>query len=207
MIRAVQGYFKVGQSISNPINISFSNPQPIVNKQSDSFSGGYYYYAYFLKNTYQYKISITIGHYPLKKTMAMEWDISYTVRRYKQKLSLFDKLLGAKSNDSMYIRGDYLKTIDTSSTNEDELIAELSVSSIYLLEGLIKSYINGIFSGNSRQKIPVRTTIRRALTKILDKLVSMNLPSVFRHRLWGKNRDYNWCILEHEKKAPYMQPE
>ena len=82
----------------------------------------------------------------------------------------------------MYIRGDFLKTIDTSSTNEDELIAELSITSIYLLEDLKKSYINGIFSGNSRQKNSVRTTIRTARTKILDKLVSMNLPSVFRHR-------------------------
>lgn len=183
VISTVQGYFKVGQSISNPINISFSNPQPILNKQSDSFSGGYYY-AYILNNTYQYQISITIGHYHQKKKMATEWDISYTVRRYKQKLSLFDKLLGAKSHDSMYIRGDFLKTIDTSSTSEDELIAELSITSIYLLEDLIKSYINGIFSGNSRQKNPVRTTIRTVRTKILDKLVSMNLPSVFRHCLF-----------------------
>ncbi len=203
----VQSYFKVGQSLSNPINISFSNPQPILNKQSDSFSGGYYYNAYILKNIYKYQISITIGHDPLKKKKATKWDISYAVRRYKQKLSLFDKLLGAKSHDSMYIRGDFLKTIDTSSTNEDELIAELSVTSIYLMEDLIKSYINGIFSGNSRQKNPVRTTIRTARTKILDKLVSMNLSSVFRHCLWGKNRNYNWCILEHKKKAPYMQPE
>ena len=184
VISTVQGYFKVGQSISNPINISFSNPQPILNKQSDSFSGGYYYYAYILKNTYQYQISITIGHDPLKKKMATKWDISYAVRRCKQKLSLFDKLLGVKSYHSKYIKGDYLKTIDTSSTNQDELIAELSVSSIYLLEDLIKSYINGIFSGNSRQKNPVRTTIRTVRTKILDKLVSMNLPSVFRHCLF-----------------------
>ena len=136
-----------------------------------------------LNNIYKYQISITIGHDPIKKNKATKWDISYAVRRYKQKLSLFDKLLGAKSHDSKYIKGDYLKTIDTSSTNQDQLIAELSVSSIYLLEDLIKNYINGIFSGNSRQKIPVRTTIRMARTKILDKLVSMSLPSVFRHRL------------------------
>jgi len=184
MTSTVQSYFKVGQSLSNPINISFSNPQPILNKQSDSFSGGYYYNAYILNNIYKYQISITIGHDPLKKKKATKWDISYAVRRYKQKLSLFDKLLGAKSHDSKYIKGDYLKTIDTSSTNQDQLIAELSVSSIYLLEDLIKSYINGIFSGNSRQKNSVRTTIRTARTKILDKLVSMNLPSVFRHCLF-----------------------
>ena len=149
VISTVRGYFKL---MSNPTNISFSNPQPFLNKQSDSFSGGYYYYAYILKNTYQYQISITIGHYPQKKKMATEWYIYYTVKRYKQKLSLFDKLLGAKSHDSMYIRGDFLRTIDTSSTNEDELITELSITSIYLLEDLIKRYINGIFSGNSRQK-------------------------------------------------------
>jgi hypothetical protein len=115
--------------------------------------------------------------------MAAKWDISYAVRRYKQKLSLFDKLLGAKSYHSKYIKGDHLKTINTSNTSQDELIAELSVSSIYLLEDLIKNYINGIFPGDSGQKIPARTTRRPVHTKILDKLVSMNLLSVFRHRL------------------------
>ena len=183
MINNVQDYFRVGQLLSNPINISFSNPHPIFNKQSDSFSDGYYYYAYILKNGYKYQISITIDHDPLKSEMSTKWDISYGFRRYKQKRSLFDKLVGVKSYYSKYITGGYLKTIDTSSTNQDELIAELSVSSIYLLEDLIKDYINGIFSGNSRQKIPVKTTRGTARTKILDKLVSLKLPSVFRHRL------------------------
>ena len=72
----VQSYLKVGQSLSNSINISFSNPQPILNKQSDSFSGGYYYNAYILKNIYKYQISITIGHDPLIKKMATKWDIT-----------------------------------------------------------------------------------------------------------------------------------
>ncbi len=182
VISTVQGYFKVGQSISNPINIRFSNPQPILNKQSNSFSGGYYYNAYILKNIYQYQISITIGHDPIKKKMDRKWDIFYAVRRYKQKLSFFAKLFGAKPYDSMYVKGDYLKTIDTSSTNEDELIAELSVASIYLLEDLIKSYIDDILLVNSRQKKLGRAALKMARTKILDKLVSMNLPSVFRHR-------------------------
>lgn len=179
VISNVQGYFKVGQSLSNPINISFSNPQPILNKQSDSSSDGYYYYANILKNNYKYQISITIGHYPLKKKMDMEWDISYAVRRCKHKLSLSDKLTGVKSYHSEYVKGDYLKTIDASSTNQDDLITEISVSSIYLLEDLIEKYING----NSRQKNPVRTTRRTVHTKILEKLESMNLPSVFRHGL------------------------
>ena len=183
VISTVQGYFKVGQSLSSPVNISFSNPQQILDEQSDSFSGGYCYSAYILKNTYKYQISITVGHYPLNKKMAAKWDISYAVRRSKYKRLLFDKLLGAKSHDSMYIKGDYLKTIDTSNTNQDELVTELSVSSIYLLEDLIENYINGIFSGNSGQKIQVKTATRAACTKILDKLASLNLPSVFRHRL------------------------
>ena len=178
VINNVQGYFKVGQSLSNPINISFSNPQPILNEQSNSSSNGYYY-AYILKNNYKYRISITIGHSPLKKKMATEWDISYAVRRCKHKLSLSDKLTGVKSYHSEYVKGDYLKTIDASSTNQDDLITEISVSSIYLLEDLIKKYING----NLRQKNPVRTTRRTVHTKILEKLESMNLPSVFRHRL------------------------
>jgi hypothetical protein len=174
----VQGYFKVGQSLSNPINISFSKPQPILDEQSDSSSGGYYYYADILKNNYKYQISITIGHYPLKK-MATEWDISYAVRRCKHKLSLSDKLTGVKSHHSEYVKGDYLKTIDASTTNQDDLITEISVSSIYLLEDLIEKYING----NSRQKNTVRTTRGTVLTKIFEKLESMNLQSVFRHRL------------------------
>ena len=178
VVSNVQGYFKVGQSSSNPINISFSNPQPILNEQSDSSSDGYYN-AYILKNNYKYQISITIGHYPLKKKMATEWDISYTVRRCKHKLSLSDKLTGIKSHHSEYVKGDYLKTIDASSTNQDDLITEISVSSIYLLEDLIEKYING----NSRHKNMVRTTRRTVHTKILEKLESMNLPSVFRHRL------------------------
>lgn len=175
----VQGYFKVGQSLSNPNNIRFSNPQPILNEQSASSSDGYYYYAYIIKNNYKYQISITIGHYPLKKKMASEWDISYAVRRCKYKLSLSDKLTGVKSHHSEYVKGDYLKTIDALGTNQDDLITEISVSSIYLLEDLIEKYING----NSRQKNTVRTTRRTVHTKILEKLEAMNLPSVFRHRL------------------------
>lgn len=175
----VQGYFKVGQSLSNPINISFSNPQPILNEQSDSSSDGYYYHAYILKNNYKYQISITIGHYPLKKRMATEWDISYAVRRCKHKLSFSDKLTGIKSHHTEYVKGDYLKNIDASSTNKDDLITEISVSSIHLLEDLIKKYING----NLRQKNTVRKTRRTVLTKIHEKLEAMNLPSVFRHRL------------------------
>ena len=178
VINSVQGYFKVGQSLSSPINISFSNPQPILNEQSDSFSDGYYYSAYILKNNYKYKISITIGHYPLKKKMATEWDISYTVRRCKHKLSLYDKLTGIKSHHSEYVKGDYLKTIDATITNQDDLITEISVSSIYLLEDLIEKYING----NSRHTNMVRTTRKTVHKKILEKLESMNLPSVFRHR-------------------------
>ena len=182
VINTVKGYFKVGQAVSNPINLSFSNPQPIENEQSDSLSGGYYYYAHILKDTYQYQISIIIDHDPLKKEMASKWDISYAVRRYKKKLSLLDKFFVTKSHDSLYIRGDHLKTIDTSSTNEDEIIAELSITSIYLLEDLIKNYVTGIYSWNSRQKNPDRTDERSARTKVFDKLVSMILPSVFRHR-------------------------
>lgn len=177
MVSYVQGYFKVGQSLPNPINISFSNPQ------KDSYSDGYYYHAYVLKNAYKYQISITIDHDPLKTEVSTKWDISYAVRRYKQKLSLFDQLSGAKSHYSTYIKGGYFKTIDTSSTNQDELLAELSVSSIYLLEDLITRYIHGINSGNSKQKIPVSTTGKTARSKILDKLGSINLPSVFRTRL------------------------
>lgn len=143
VINNVQGYFRVGQSVLNPTNISFSKPQPIFHKKSDSFSNGYYYYTYILKNAYKYQISITIDHDPLKEKMTEKWDISYAVRRYKKKLSIFDKLLGTKPHDSKYIKGNYLKTIDTSSTNEDELITELIVSTIYLLEDLIESYING----------------------------------------------------------------
>ncbi len=174
VISNVQGHFKVGQSLSNPINISFSKPQPILNEQSDSSSDGYYYYAYILKNNYKYQISITIGHYPLKKKMAKEWDISYAVRRCKHKLSLSDRLAGVKSHHSEYVKGDYLKTINASSTNQDDLITEISVSSIYLLEELIEKYING----NSRQRNPVRITRKKVHTRILEKLAS-----VFRHRL------------------------
>ena len=178
VIGNVQGYFKAGQSVSKPVNISFSNPQQAGNEQGDSSSDGYYY-AYILKKNLKYQISITIGHYPLKKTMATEWDISYTVRRCKHKLSLSEKLTGAGSHQSEYVKGDYLKTIDASTTNQDDLITEISVSSIYLLEELIEKYING----NSRQKNTARTARKTVHKKILDKLGSMNLSSVFRHRL------------------------
>ena len=183
VLSAVQGYFKVGQSPSNPGNIRFSRPQAISNKQSDSFFGGYCYSVYILKNTYIYQISITIGHHPLQKKMAAKWDIFYTVRRYKGKLRLIDKLLGEKFHDSKYVRGDYLKTIDTKHINQDELIAELSISSIYLLEDLIENYINGVLSDDSRQTIPARITARLAQSKILGKLAAIPLPSVVRHRL------------------------
>ncbi len=178
VINNVKGYFKVGQSVSNPIHISFSNPQPILNEQSNSPSSGYYY-ANILKNNYNYRISITIGHSSPKKKMATKWDISYAVRRCKHKLSLSDRLTCVKSHHSEYVKGNYLKTIDASNTNQDDLITEISVSSIYLLEDIIEKYING----NSRQKNPVRTIRKTIHTKIHEKLESMNLPSVFRHRL------------------------
>ena len=179
VLNNVQGYFKVGQSLSKPINICFSDPQPIPNEQSASSSDGYFYYAHILKNNYKYQISITIGHYPLKKKMAREWDISYTIRRCKHKLSLSDRLTGIRSHHSEYVKGDYLKTINASSTNQDDLITEITVSSIYLLEDLIGKYING----NSRQKNAGQPDRRTVQTKIREKLASMNLPSVFRHRL------------------------
>ncbi len=175
VIRNVQGYFKVGQSFSNPINISFSKPQPILNKQSDSSSDGYCYYVYILKNNFKYQISINIGHYSLKNKMANEWDITYDVRRCKHKLSLSDRLSGIKSHHSEYVKGDYLKTINEFSTNQDDLIAEICVSSIYLIEELIEKYING----NSRQKNSIRINKEPDRTKILEKLAS-----VFQYRLF-----------------------
>lgn len=143
VVSYIQGHFKVGQSLPDPINISFSEPQQIFNEKSDSFTGGFYYYAYILKNAYKYQISITVDHDPMKKHMPTKWDVSYAVKRFKKKLSLFDKLTGAKAHYSKYIRGGHLKTIDTEGINADELVMELSVTSIYLLEDLTKNYIDG----------------------------------------------------------------